>query len=156
MFSIKLEEKLYKMSFKALPVKILRSKTNRGATSLSPPGADRVKQTFDKTSTKQKLCLTLNVKYGASFQQKIEIYFYDDRSRFYYERSRFSWWTVEIFIMNSRDFLNERSRFSLWQVKIFMVNSRDFMMNGRHFHDSRSRLTLNGLDERSRFSWWTV
>ena len=51
MFNIKLEEKSYKMSFKALLVKIQRSKNRgRGATmcsfSFPPPGADRVKQHF--------------------------------------------------------------------------------------------------------------
>ena len=38
MFIIKLEEKLYKMSFKALPVKKQRSKNRQGAQRPLPPG----------------------------------------------------------------------------------------------------------------------
>ena len=89
---------------------------------------------------------------GTPFREKVEIYSHDERprfcckqSRFYYERwrfsggtVRFSWWTVEIFMINGRDFHDERSRFSWWTVDIFI-------MNGRHFHD-----------EWPRFSWWTV
>ena len=32
----------------------------------------------------------LKDNYGTAFQPKCEIYFHDDRPRFYYERSRFS------------------------------------------------------------------
>ena len=46
--------------------------------------------------------------------------------------------TVEIFKMNGRDFHDERSRFSWWMVEIFKVNGRDF--HGKW----------------SRFSWWMV
>ena len=76
---------------------------------------------------------------------KVGIYFHDGRSRFYYERLRFSLWQVEIFVMkvwdflmNGRDFRDDRSRFSWWKVGIFM-------MTGRDFHD-----------DRSRFSWWQM
>ena len=41
MFKIKLEEKSYKMSFKAIPVKIQRSKNRQGGHNVSP-GADKV------------------------------------------------------------------------------------------------------------------
>ena len=97
---------------------------------------------------------------------------------FHDDRSRFSWWQVEIFIMTSRHFNDDRSRFSWWQVKIFMLTDWDFrddrsrfpwwqvtifmmtgdtllsiveisMMRGRDFHDDRSRFYY----ERSRFSW---
>ena len=46
MFNIKLEEKSYKMSFKALPVKIQRSKSRQGggAHCLFSHGADGVKE----------------------------------------------------------------------------------------------------------------
>ena len=51
MFNIKLEEKPYKISFKALPVKIQRSKNRLGARCVPhptppPPGEDRVKAKF--------------------------------------------------------------------------------------------------------------
>ena len=49
---------------------------------------------------------------------------------FHEEQSRFSCWTVEIFMMNDWDFHDERSRFSWWTVQIFM-------MNGPDFHDDR-------------------
>ena len=76
------------------------------------------------------------------------------------ERSRTSWWTVKIFILNDRDFHVEQSRFSWWTVKIFMLNGWDI-------HVERSRISwwpvkifiLNGRDfhvEQSRFSCWTV
>ena len=58
--------------------------------------------------------------------------------RLHVERSRFSWWRVEIFMMNGRGFHDKPSRFWWWTVE-------DFMRNGRDFHD-----------ERLRFSWWTV
>ena len=41
MFNIKLEEQSYKMSFKALPVRIQQSKHQQGGTMVPPP-ADRV------------------------------------------------------------------------------------------------------------------
>ena len=37
MFNLKLEEKSYKMSFKALPVKIQRSKNRQGGAQCAPP-----------------------------------------------------------------------------------------------------------------------
>ena len=43
MFNIKLEKKPYKMSFKALPVKIQWSKNQQRRHNVSPPEADRVK-----------------------------------------------------------------------------------------------------------------
>ena len=53
--------------------------------------------------------------------------FHDDRSRFYYERSRCSWWLVEIFMMAGQDFHGEKSifyygqlRLSWWQVEIIL------------------------------------
>ena len=39
-----------------------------------------------------------------TFRPEVEIYFHDDRSRFYYERSKFSRWQVEVFHMNGRNF----------------------------------------------------
>ena len=53
MFNVKLKEKSYKMSFKALSVKIQRSKNRqggggRGGTMCLLPKADRVKQTKKK------------------------------------------------------------------------------------------------------------
>ena len=36
--------------------------------------------------------------------------FRDDRSRFCYERSRFSWWKVEIFMATGRDFYVDSPR----------------------------------------------
>ena len=84
----------------------------------------------------------------------------------------FSWWqagilfwTVEVFmmtdrdflddtsqdfIMNSRDFYDDKSRFSWWQVEILFWMVNIFMMTGWDFHDVRSRFYY----ERSRFSWW--
>ena len=84
----------------------------------------------------------------------------------------FSWWqagilfwTVEVFmmtdrdflddtsqdfIMNSRDFYDDKSRFSWWQVEILFWMVNIFMMTGWDFHDDRSRFYY----ERSRFSWW--
>ena len=46
--------------------------------------------------------------------------FYDGRSRFYYERSRFSWWQVEIFMVTGRVFVNEELRLSWWEVEILL------------------------------------
>ena len=74
---------------------------------------------------------------------------------FHVERSRFSCWTVEIFMMNGPVFHVEQSKFSWWTVKIFMLNGRDFhvdrsrfscwptqifMMTGRDFHDFKDFL----------------
>ena len=48
---------------------------------------------------------------------KVEIFmmtgqdFYNHRSRFCYEWSRFLWWQVEILIMTGRDFHYDKSRF---------------------------------------------
>ena len=79
--------------------------------------------------------------------QTVEIFMMNDQD-FQVERSRFSWWTIEIFMLNGRDF-------SCWTVEIFMMNGRDFhdeqsrfswetvkvfMMKGRDFHDERSRI----------------
>ena len=99
-------------------------------------------------------------------------------------RSRFSWWQVDIFmiksqefIMNVRDFLKTvddrlrfyyecwdfldgRSVFSCWQVRIFM-------MIGLDFNDSRSKFSwwqaenfmITGRDfhdDKSRFFWWQL
>ena len=44
MFSVNLEEKSYKMSFKALPVKYSSEKIDNVSSPPSPPGADRVKK----------------------------------------------------------------------------------------------------------------
>ena len=69
------------------------------------------------------------------FREKVKIYSHDERprfcckqSRFYYERwrfsgggVRFSWWTVEIFMINDLDFHVERFKFSWWQVDIFIM-----------------------------------
>ena len=46
MFNIKLEENSYKMSFKALPVKIQWSKNRHGGHNAPPTRADRVKETL--------------------------------------------------------------------------------------------------------------
>ena len=65
--------------------------------------------------------------------------FHNDRSRFYHERSRFSWSQIEVFMATGQDFMmngwhfhDDRSRFSLWQVEIIM-------MTGRGFHGDRSK-----------------
>ena len=58
--------------------------------------------------------------------------------RFHVEPSRFSCWTVEIFMLNGPDFHDDRSRFSCWTVEIFMMIGRDFHV------------------ERSRFLFWTI
>ena len=44
MFNIKLDEKSYKMSFKALPVKLQRANNRKrgGGFTMCPTGADRV------------------------------------------------------------------------------------------------------------------
>ena len=65
---------------------------------------------------------------------------YSERSKLYYERSRFLWWqpdvllwTVELFLMTDWEFCGnwskfyyERSRFSGWWVDIFMMAAWDF------------------------------
>ena len=61
------------------------------------------------------------INYGTPFWPKVQICFHDERLRFYYERSRFSRWTVEIFMMRGRNFHDDRSRFSWWRVQIFIV-----------------------------------
>ena len=50
MFNIKLEEKSYKMSLTALPVKIQWSKSRQGGT-ICPPGVDRVKRKHNPKMT---------------------------------------------------------------------------------------------------------
>ena len=89
--------------------------------------------------------------YGTPVWQKVEILLwtvdiYWGRLRFYYERLRFSWKQIEIFMMtkveifmmtlSNSDFYDDRSSFSWWQVEIFMIAGQDF------------------YDNRLRFSWW--
>ena len=70
---------------------------------------------------------------------------YENRSRFswwqveiwYSGRPRFSWWQGEVFMIDDWDLHNELSRFSRWQVEIFMS-------------------VPNSHDDRSWFSWWEV
>ena len=50
MFNIKLEEKLYKMSFKALPVKMQRLKNRQGGYNVPFPWADRLNSPFKSSS----------------------------------------------------------------------------------------------------------
>ena len=50
----------------------------------------------------------------------VEIFMLNGRD-FHDERSRFSWWMVQIFILNGQNFHHERSRFSCWKVKIFIM-----------------------------------
>ena len=57
------------------------------------------------------------------------------------------------FITNRQDFHDERLRFSWWTVEIFMIACRDFMINGLEIFMMVDR---DFLDKRSRFSWWTV
>ena len=71
--------------------------------------------------------------YGVSFWPKVDNYFHDKRSRYFYEQSRFSWWMVEIFMMNDQGFHHDWSRFSSWLVQIFI-------MTGPDFHHERSRI----------------
>ena len=52
------------------------------------------------------------IEYRTPFRPNIEIYFHDEQLRVYYERSRFSSWQVDIFMMNGGDFHHDRSRFS--------------------------------------------
>ena len=47
--------------------------------------------------------------------------FHDDKSRFYYERSKVSW----------------------WQVKVFMMIGRDFITKSRDFHEVKQRFSLS-------------
>ena len=133
----------------------------------------------EKCRTRLLLCIFC-LQYGTLFPPKVDIYFHDDRSRFCYERLRFSWWQVEIFLwtvgismMTGRDFImsdwnshDDRSRFYyewlkfsrwrvqivLWTVEIFVMTSRDSIMNDWDFHDDRSKFYY----ERLRFSWWQV
>ena len=91
---------------------------------------------------------TINIYYYIQLKEDQSWDFMLNGRDFHDERSRFSWWTVEIIMMNRWDFHVERSRFpcwtverlifSCWTIEIFMFNSRDF------------------LDERSKFSCWTV
>ena len=93
--------------------------------------------------------------YGVSFWPKVDNYFHDKRSRYFYEQSRFSWWMVEIFMMNDQGFHHDRCRFSWWTVKIFIMTDQDFhdewsrfsswlvqifIMTGPDFHPERSRI----------------
>ena len=59
MFNIKLEEKSYKMSFKALLVKIQRSKTDSGEGH--NPGADRIKRVLTITRNSSVTYLSNNI-----------------------------------------------------------------------------------------------
>ena len=77
--------------------------------------------------------------YGKSFRPKFEIYFHDDRSRFYNERARFhddrsklyhAWWR---FTINSRDIMVADQD--------FIMSGRDFMMIGPYFHEDWSRFS---------------
>ena len=133
----------------------------------------------EKYLTRLLLCIFC-LQYGTLFPPKVDIYFHDDRSRFCYERLRFSWWQAEIFlwtvgismmtgryfIMSDWNFHDDRSRFYyewlkfsrwqvqivLWTVEIFTMADRVCIMNDWDFHDDRSRLFY----ERLRFSWWQV
>ena len=51
--------------------------------------------------------------------------FLDDWSRFYHEKSRFSWWQVEIFTMTGRDFTMNGRDFcdESWLSNIFEITS---------------------------------
>ena len=56
---------------------------------------------------------------------------------FHYERSKCSWWQVEIFIMTGQDLImNDRD---------FHDYSRSFTLNGRDFHDDSSRIFFSSL-----------
>ena len=56
---------------------------------------------------------------------------------FHYERSKCSWWQVEIFIMAGQDLImNDRD---------FHGYSRSFTLNGRYFHDDSSRIFFASL-----------
>ena len=79
--------------------------------------------------------------------------FYVGWSRFSFRTVEISWWTVDNFLLNGREFHVERSRFSCWTVQIFMLNGRDFhversrfsrwqVMTGWDFHNDRSKITL--------------
>ena len=94
-----------------------------------------------------------------------------EQCRFYYEWSRYVI-TGQYFVMNSRDFDSDilrfyykRSRFSWWQVEIFVMTGWDFFMIGHDFYDDRLRfsclqvkiLIMNRWDfrhDRSKSSWW--
>ena len=77
------------------------------------------------------------------FGQKLRFIFMIAGQDFHDNRSRFSWWQVEIFMMTCRDFHDNRSRFLWWRVEIFIMKGQEFNMNGRDFHV-----------DRSRFLWW--
>ena len=63
---------------------------------------------------------------------------YQERSRFHYDRSRYFMAGRNLimedqdFIMNCQGFCSDRSRSSWWKVEVFMMTNRDF-------HDNRSR-----------------
>ena len=78
---------------------------------------------------------------------------FGQKLKFHVKRSRISYWTVEIFMLNGPDFHDKRLRFSCWTVEIFMTNGPDFhderswfsqwqVMTGRDFHNDRSKIAL--------------
>ena len=88
----------------------------------------------------------------------------DNRSRFNYEWSRFSWWQVNILLltfeifMRGQDFYHnrprfyyERLRFSWWEVKFFMMTGRYFILNGWRFEIF---LFVLGVTDRNDDSAW--
>ena len=67
--------------------------------------------------------------YGARNINRIKV--------FHYERSKCSWWQVEIFIMTGQDLImNDRD---------FHDYSRSFTLNGRDFHDGSLRIFISSL-----------
>ena len=114
-----------------------------------------------------RYCLITDSFMERHFGEKLRTNFMTNGKDFHDERSIFSSWQVEIFIMTGRDFHEERSRFSAWKVQIFM-------MNGRDFHHGRSRFSSWQVEisswqvkifivksphfdhDRSRFSPWQI
>ena len=108
------------------------------------------------------LLWTIQIYYessGFSFEKSSCIMNYQDfimkkGQDFHDDRSRFSWWQVELFMMAGRDFY-DMSRFLSWQLEIFMmVPGQDFswrqldifMMTGKDFYDSRLRFSCWQVD----------
>lgn len=93
--------------------------------------------------------------YGAPLRPKFEIYFFDERWRFYYEWSRFLWWPIEIFIIISRDFVmigrdfnDDKSRFSTWQIQnclLLRLNSRSARVASHHLAFMGNCLTIRHM-----------
>ena len=85
---------------------------------------------------------------------------------FYDDRSRFSGWLIETFMIRDRDFHDDRSIFSQWESRFSRQYVEILMISCQDFHDEWFRFLLAGqkfLDESKNFrvdwltfSWWEV